>query len=110
MILEIQKSPDLLRNTQHASRLSSWLLALGLLVTGIGGAFFPWIWREGVALQLTGPGLAEFVKLLPDVRTMQVEVERLFFLLPLFLAMLALLGNILSDFCYTVIDPRITFK
>jgi hypothetical protein len=88
--LEIQQSPDLSRNPQQAIRLSSWLLALGLLLTGIGGAFLPWIWREGVALQLTGPGLAEFVKFLPDVRTMQVKVERLFFLLPLFLAMLAM--------------------
>jgi hypothetical protein len=65
-------------------------MALGLLVTGIGGAFLPWIWRESVALQLTGPGLAEFVKFLPEVRTQQVDVERLFFLLPLFVSMLAL--------------------
>lgn len=28
----------------------------------------------------------------------------------IFQSMLALLGNILSDFCYTIIDPRITFK
>jgi hypothetical protein len=70
--------------------LSSWLLALGLLLTGLGGAFLPWIWRASVALQLTGPGLAEFVKFLPEIRTRQIEIERLFFLLPLFLAMLAL--------------------
>ena len=50
----------------------------------------PWIWRESVALQLTAPGLAEFVKFLPEVRTGQLEIERLFFLLPLFLAILAL--------------------
>jgi hypothetical protein len=41
-------------------------------------------------LQLTAPGLAEFVKFLPEVRYNQVAVQRLFFLLPLFLAMLAL--------------------
>lgn len=70
--------------------ISSWLLALGLLLTGIGGAFLPWVWRESVALQLTAPGLAEFVKFLPEVRSGQLEIERLFFLLPLFLAMLAL--------------------
>jgi hypothetical protein len=70
--------------------ISDWLLALGLLLTGVGGAFLPWIWRESVALQLTAPGLAEFVKFLPQVRAGQVEIERLFFLLPLFLAMLAL--------------------
>ncbi len=70
--------------------ISSWLLSLGLLLTGIGGAFLPWVWREGVALQLTAPGLAEFVKFLPEVRSGQVQIERLFFMLPLFLAMLAL--------------------
>jgi hypothetical protein len=70
--------------------LASWLLALGLLLTGIGGAFLPWIWRDSVALQLTAPGLAEFVKFLPEVRLGQVQLQRLFFLLPLFLAMLAL--------------------
>jgi amino acid transporter len=65
-------------------------MALGLLLTGIGGAFLPWIWRESVALQLTGPGLAEFVKFLPEVRTQQIDIERLSFLLPLFVSMLAL--------------------
>jgi hypothetical protein len=43
-----------------------------------------------VALQLTAPGLAEFVKFLPEVRYGQVQLQRLFFLLPLFLAMLVL--------------------
>jgi hypothetical protein len=73
-----------------AKRFISWFVALGLFLTGIGGAFLPWIWRESVALQLTGPGLAEFVKFLPEVRTKQVDIERLFFLLPLFVSMLAL--------------------
>ncbi|MCK6624008.1 MAG: hypothetical protein L6R45_02405 [Anaerolineae bacterium] len=68
----------------------SWLLALGLFLAGLGGAFLPWLWREPVALQLTAPGLAEFVKFLPQVRYNQVAVQRLFFLLPLFLSMLAL--------------------
>lgn len=57
---------------------------------GLGGAFLPWVWHESVALQLTGPGLAEFVKFLPEVRTGQMQVERLHFLLPLFSAMLML--------------------
>lgn len=70
--------------------ISSWLLALGLLLSGIGGAFAPWIWRESVTLQLTGPGLAEFVKFLPALRTGQIQIERLYFLLPLFVAMLGL--------------------
>jgi hypothetical protein len=43
-----------------------------------------------VALQLTAPGLAEFVKFLPEVRLGQIQLQRLFFLLPLFLAILAL--------------------
>ncbi len=72
------------------SRPSSFIIALGLVLTGVGGAFLPWIWHDSVALQLTGPGLAEFVKFLPQIRTGQVAIERLFFLLPLFLAMLAL--------------------
>lgn len=70
--------------------IASWLLALGLFLTGLGGAFLPWIWRAPVALQLTAPGLAEFVKFLPEVRYGQVQIQRLFFLLPLFFAMLAL--------------------
>lgn len=70
--------------------MASWLVALGLLLAGLGGAFLPWIWPEPVALQLTAPGLAEFVKFLPEVRYGQVQLQRLFFLLPLFLAMLAL--------------------
>lgn len=73
-----------------AHHLYSWLPALGLLLTGIGGAFAPWIWREAVALQLTGPGLAEFIKFLPELRTGQLQINRLYFLLPLFLTMLAL--------------------
>lgn len=80
--------PQVTRNKQL--KIGSWSLAFGLLLTGIGGAFLPWIWRQSVALQLTGPGLAEFVKFLPEIRTGQVQIERLFFLLPLFLAMIAL--------------------
>ncbi len=70
--------------------MAGWLLGLGLLLSGVGGAFLPWIWRDSVALQLTAPGLAEFIKFLPEVRLGQVQLQRLFFLLPLFLAMLAL--------------------
>jgi len=72
------------------SKIGSWLLAWGVLFTGAGGAFAPWIWREAVALQLTGPGLAEFVKFLPEVRAAQIQIDRLYFLCPLFLAILAL--------------------
>lgn len=71
-------------------KTGGWLLTIGLLLAGIGGAFGAWVWRAPVALQLTAPGLAEFVKFLPDVRSTQVQVERLYFLLPLFVAMLAL--------------------
>jgi len=71
-------------------QISGWLLTLGLLLAGSGGAFAPWVWREPAVLQLTAPGLAEFVKFLPESRTGQVQFERLYFLLPLFVAMLAL--------------------
>ncbi len=63
---------------------------IGLFMAGVGGGFVPWVWRDTVALQLTAPGLAEFVKFLPEVRTGQLTVQRLYFLLPLFWAMLAL--------------------
>ena len=79
-----------IRNTPYTPQIGSWLTATGLLLTGIGGAFLPWVWRESVALQLTGPGLAEFVKFLPQVRQLQIELDRLHFLLPLFMAILAL--------------------
>jgi hypothetical protein len=69
---------------------AAFVLAAGLLLAGAGGAFAPWVWRAPVALQLTAPGLAEFIKFLPESRTLQVQVERLYFLLPLFVAMLAL--------------------
>jgi len=72
------------------SQISAWVLTIGLLLTGIGAAFAPWIYKESVALQLTAPGLAEFVKFLPEVRAVQIQIERLYFLAPLFLAMLAL--------------------
>jgi hypothetical protein len=39
---------------------------------------------------LTAPGLAEFVKFLPEIRLGQLQVERLYFLSPLFWAMLTL--------------------
>ncbi len=72
------------------SKIGSWFLVLGLLLLGLGGAFPPWVWRESVALQLTGPGLAEFVKFLPEIRNGQILIERLYFLYPLFVAMLGL--------------------
>ena len=72
----------------HFATINSWLLAVGLLLTGLGAGFAPWLWRDSVALQLTAPGLAEFVKFLPEVRLGQLDLERLYFLLPLFQAML----------------------
>lgn len=78
------------RRETKTKQFGSWMIAGGLLLTGIGGAFLPWAWRESVALQLTGPGLAEFVKFLPQVRQLQIELNRLHFLLPLFVAILAL--------------------
>lgn len=68
----------------------SWMLVTGLLLTGIGGGFLPWIWHKGIALQLTAPGLAEFIKFLPEIRNGTIPANRLYFLLPLFLSMLAL--------------------
>lgn len=58
-------------------------LPLAAVVLAAAGAFWPWVYREAVALQLTAPGLAEFVKFLPEVRRGELAVSRLFFLLPL---------------------------
>lgn len=65
-------------------------MPLGLLLMGLGGGFVPWVWHKAVVLQITAPGLAEFVKFLPEVRTAQLSPERLYFLGPLFVAMLLL--------------------
>lgn len=80
-------TPHVLRPTPYVSRFT---LPLGLFLAGVGGGFTPWIWRESVAAQLTGPGLAEFVKFLPEIRTGAIQIQRLYFLLPLFVAMLLL--------------------
>lgn len=66
-------------------------LVLGsLLALGIGGGFAPWIYRDAVALQLTAPGLAEYVKFLAESRLGLLQIQRLHFLLPLAVAMLSL--------------------
>jgi hypothetical protein len=69
---------------------SHYVIVFGIWLAGVGGSFMPWLWRDAVALQLTAPGLAEFVKFLPEVRTVQLFVTRLDFLQPLFWAMIAL--------------------
>ncbi|MEM7345279.1 MAG: hypothetical protein AAF485_13655 [Chloroflexota bacterium] len=68
---------------------TSWLFVGGLLLTGIGAAFAPWVWQDGVALQITAPGLAEFVKFLPEVRSGQLQINRLQSLYPLFVVILS---------------------
>lgn len=76
--------------SKRLAAIGRYLMAIGLLMVGLGGSFIPWVWREAVALQLTAPGLAEFVKFLPEIRTAQFTVERLYFLGPLLVAMLLL--------------------
>ncbi len=71
-------------------KVTHWLLVLGVLCTGLGAAFGPWIWHASMALQITGPGLAEFVKFLPEIRGVQIQIDRLYFLYPLFLTILML--------------------
>jgi hypothetical protein len=58
-------------------------LPLGALLLAVAGGFLPWVYRDAVALQLTAPGLAEFVKFLPEVRRGELAIARLNFLLPL---------------------------
>ena len=67
-----------------------WLLPLSLVLLGVGGGFTPWVYRSPVALQLTAPGLAEFVKFLPEMRLGLLPIQRLHFLLPLATAALTL--------------------
>ena len=85
-----QSSQDPQTETVIYLKSGSIMLALGLLIAGFAAAFAPWVWRPPVALQLTGPGLAEFVKFLPQVRTGQLQGERLFFLLPLMVVIISL--------------------
>lgn len=61
-------------------------LLISLIAFAIGAGFGPWVYRPPVALQLTPPGLAEFVKFLREVRFGQLQLERLYFLLPLAVA------------------------
>lgn len=61
-------------------------LIASLLAFIIGSGFAPWVYRAPVALQLTPPGLAEYVKFLHEVRFGIIQVERLYFLLPLAVA------------------------
>jgi hypothetical protein len=66
------------------------LLILSLLALAIGGGFAPWVYRPPVALQLTPPGLAEYVKFLREVRLGMLQLQRLHFLLPLAIAAISL--------------------
>ena len=66
------------------------LLILSLLALAVGGGFAPWVYRPAVALQLTPPGLAEYVKFLGEVRLGLLALQRLHFLLPLAVAALSL--------------------
>lgn len=63
---------------------------LAMLMVGTGGGFAPWVYRSAVALQLTAPGLAEYVKFLPEARLGQLSIQRLHFLLPLAVVALGL--------------------
>ena len=64
---------------RHATRL----LLGAMVMVGVGGGFAPWVYHDVVALQLTAPHLAEYVKFLGEVRLGMLNVQRLHFLLPL---------------------------
>ncbi|OQY35785.1 MAG: hypothetical protein B6243_04490 [Anaerolineaceae bacterium 4572_5.2] len=67
-----------------------WILPASLILLGVGGGFAPWVYRPPAALQLTAPGLAEFVKFLAEARLGLLPIQRLHFLLPLATAALSL--------------------
>ncbi len=66
------------------------LLVVALLAFGIGAGFGAWVYRPPAALQLTAPGLAEYVKFLPEKRLGVLPIQRLYFLLPLATAALGI--------------------
>ncbi len=66
------------------------LLIISLLALEIGGGFAAWVYRSAVALQLTPPDLAEYVKFLPEMIFGQLPIRRLHFLLPLAVAALGM--------------------
>jgi hypothetical protein len=70
--------------------VSRWILLGGLLLGAVGASFAPWVDRPPAALVLTAPDLAEFVKFLPEVRNGTLTIQRLSFLLPLFMVTLSL--------------------
>lgn len=66
------------------------LLVVSILVFAVGAAFAPWVYRPPAALQLTAPGLAEYVKFLPEKRLGLLPIQRLHFLVPALVAALGL--------------------
>lgn len=71
-------------------RLLRYFLLISILVFAIGAGFAPWIYRPPVAMQLTAPGLAEYVKFLAENRLGLLPIHRLFYLLPLATASICL--------------------
>ncbi len=66
------------------------LLIVSLLAFAIGSGFAPWVYQEPVALQLTAPSLAEYVKFLAEDRQGLLKGQRLYFLCPLAVVSLSL--------------------
>lgn len=71
-------------SSNHLAVVGRWLMLIALLLAAGGASFAPWVDRPAAALKLTAPDLAEFVKFLPEVRNGSLSVQRLLFLLPLF--------------------------
>ncbi len=67
-----------------------YLLLISILAFAIGAGFAPWVYRPPVAMQLTAPGLAEYVKFLAENRLGLLPIHRLFYLLPLATAAICL--------------------
>lgn len=71
------------KNKKQKTNLASLFIIGSLLALAIGGGFGAWVYHSTVALQLTAPGLAEYVKFLAEVRLGTLAIQRLYFLLPL---------------------------
>lgn len=67
-----------------------YLAVFSIFIFGVGAGFAPWVYRAPIALQLTAPNLAEYVKFLGEVRLGQLAVQRLHFLFPAMVSALAL--------------------
>jgi ABC-type glycerol-3-phosphate transport system permease component len=65
-------------------------ILLAALIAALAGYFGPWVWHPAVAFRYSADDLAEFVKLMPAVRSGEVLITRELFYLPMWMAAVGL--------------------